>query len=403
MSTPKEKKNPWDALFTSVTRPIPPANNNALARGYIISIHHSISSAAQRAHALSATLNSTNVTTSLASMNISKSSSKTYQGEWFGMAGSFLVRNSFDELSIRCEGALVFVSLLGTSGVVECESFLDKVDVFDHDTLENVEHKEISKRRNALKMFRKNGVIVDLASNPFGWDDTTKDDSEDVIVTSSIDSLQSVADAIYAAAARVCSPQSCDAQRPIPIIFDSLTPLLSLHGAQNVALLLRRFKCLKPHSSPLILSPIIVPILYESISPPDHRLIEDISDAFISLHLRDDTNRDHAIARGVLDLIRRGGVGSGLGGKLMRGRVPVHIMKARESTMNEYSVNVRDGCYWILEYSDDETINAGEEIQNVEQHVGVPKATSRKGIYLENDDPDFDDFDEEDPDDDIDL
>jgi hypothetical protein len=122
--------------------------------------------------------------------------------------------------------------------------------------------------------------------------------------------------------------------------------------------------------------------------------------------LRDEINQSDAIGSGVLDVVRQGG--GTLGGKLMRGRVPVHIMRASES-LKSGANDPRDGCYWILEHCDEDekqsdkqtkknnnTINS-EEPKESEQHKG-PR------IYLDDNDPEFDDFDEEDDiDDDLDL
>lgn len=381
-------------------------------------IQQSITAASHRAHALSSTLNSTNVLTSMANMTLSKSESTKSRGEFFGMAGPFLVRRTFDELCSRCEGAVVFVSLLGNSGVIDLDNLqhANHLDGVGNSDYEDVRLKELNKRRNALRLFRQNGAVVDLASNPFGWDDEEQDSSDGFVTTSAINNLQSIADAIRAAAASVESNrpvqqhtpnQSADTQRPIPIIFDSLTPLLALHGAQNVSVLLQNFK--KVASQQSILSPIIAPILYESISPSNHRLLEDMSDAFMSLQFRDDISKVDAIASGVLDVVRRGG--GVLGGKLMRGIVPVHVMKASEDSKIR-KTDLRDGYYWIMEYDaskekkkQDVTLKAGDSKTNGKEDMKeAGQQKSRPRIYLEDNDPELIDFDEEDDiDDDLDL
>lgn len=414
-SNTNEKKNPWDALFASVTRPIAPATNlGPPSGGYVILIQHSITSEAQRSHALASTLNSTNVVVSMANMNISKTSTRS-RGEWFGMSGPFLTRRVFDELCIKCEGVVVFVSLLGNSGVVDLDE-LQQISRFDgiasDKIYEDTQHKELNKRKNAIRLFKKNGAVVDLATNPFGWDDQKQIDSEGFVTTSTINNLQSIADAVRAAAAVVESrratqqrskEQSGASQRPIPIIFDSMTPLLGLHGAQNVSLLLQNFKQSMPSQS-YITSPIVAPILYESIRPSDHRLLEDVSDSFMSLELRDDINNNDAIRSGVLDIVRQGG--GALGGKLMRGRVPVHIMRASESSKCGTN-DLRDRCYWILEHNDeDEKQSDQQTTNNVIGKEETKESEQQKGprIYLDANDPEFEDFDEEDDiDDDLDL
>ena len=403
----KETKHPWDALFTSATRPSTVAENIPFSGGYTILIHHSVTSASQRAHALSATLDE--MVSSSDRNVISKSHVIRRQGEWFGMAGPFLLKRAFVELCLRCDGAVVFVSVMGNSGVVDFKN-LGCYDADCGKDYEHVQQKEMKKGINALRQFRQNGAVVDLASNPIGWDDEEQNDSDGFISTATINSLQTIFDTIHVAAERLRNQraESENVERPVPIIFDSLTPLLALHGVQNVSLLLKNFKQQVPSKQSL--SPIIAPILYESIRPSDHRLLEDMADAFLSLSLKDNSRNNDAMASGILDVVRHGG--NTLGGKLMRAAAPILIMKAGEGSKHKQTNDIRDNCYWVFDHIDEadeedggkstnhhstKTTNALDQAKSGQNEKPCPR------IFLDNNDPEYEDYDEEDPDDDLDL
>lgn len=391
-------------------------------------------------------IDKSSLTNSLSSMSIAKSSPsrRNFLGEWFGSPGPFLVRRAFDELCDRCDGAVVFVSSLGTSGVLDLEEvqqhFNGGNSEFDgltaveggydneydddlEDEPQRIEKKELDKRKNAIHKYRQNGAWVDLTSNPFGWEDETKcDDYNSFVTTSSMSSLHSIATAIRQAAASVekrhtqHNHPSTEILRPIPIIFESLTPLVHLHGVQRVSLLLKSLGRSEP-----VISPIVAPVLYESINPADHRSLEDISDAIISLNVMDtnvkssSSSRTTTVLSGVLDLVRKGGGGStGLGGKLVRHYVPFQILRASSNATT--GMDVRDGCYWTLEYENDNVRGENKrkstkEPQSTKENTADKPSTesepaqpsSRPRIYLQDDDPEYDDYDEEDPDDDLDL
>lgn len=378
------------------------------------------------------------------------------------MSGPFLVRQAFEELCRRCDGAVIFVSLLGTSGVLDLdeldESNLNDVDYVvndyaadtgddgEDDEGEHINLEMLRKQKSAVqKMFRRNGAWVDLSSDPFGWEEDTENDCGNSFVQrSSMDKLQSIAMAIRRAAANIESrrPSSRGKEKnqrkqqmqpPIPIVFETLTPLLHLHGVEKINLLIKSLGRSMPSSTtvpsginPPILSPIIVPILYESLRPSEHRCLEDIADSMIHLNVMDTQRRVSAsslndpnsttVISGVMDLVRRGGGGGGnLGGKLIRHCVPFHIMRA--ASIGTFPLDARDSCYWVLDRdANDDTEESNKDQQVSNQSTGSTTTTSagepassttgpsRPRIYLQDDDPEFDDFDEEDDlDDDIDL
>lgn len=176
--------------------------------------------------------------------------------------------------------------------------------------------------------FQRNGVTVELASDPLGWDEN--DDEEDGennqeddddgpstthrCYSSRMDSLQAVLTTIEGAAASIASTQDGDAgneatTRDIPVIFDSIVPLLSYHGSAKTY---RFLQCLLGRgtignssdsaSTRVALSPIVAPISIESIRPADMRRFEDEADAIVCL------------SGGEMRTMRRGGGDGKVGG-----------------------------------------------------------------------------------------
>lgn len=556
--------NPWEALFSSVTRPrtavvataaaasgasaatedniIDVTNANARG-GYTILIQHSMTPSSQRQWAV------TSSTTTIAGDNkkyfnkslakdkpnySSSSSSSSIIGSgslltrdtraaaaaappppahWNdSMSGPMVVQQAFEELCHRCNGAVVFVSSLGTKGgnnFIDLET-LDQYTTTcqtddgdgggadmhgDHticQSMNNLQLSRIRNKRELLQTFHTNGAWVDLSSNPFGWDeedntDTSKDhnsdiDDEDTISSnnslfvhrSTIQKLLPIVRTIQKAVASIedrrrrrhhqsltkTTTKLPQQQQSIPIVFDSLTPLLQFHGVEKTIVML---KCLRsgvgvplsiaPSRSiaggssssitlpPLppttittsILSPIIAPVLYESLRPSEHRNLEDISDAMIHLKLNLDISEYHAsttmttttslpssltdqytniaVIPAVMDLVRRGG-GGGSGGKLIRHCIPLRIMRSSslDSTKNKINCPLKEDWHWeILDHDEihgknvvpavakGETLQINQLINADEQksQTSSTKSMSRPRIYLQDDDPDNDFHDEE--------
>ena len=351
----------------------------------------------------------------------SSSSSRRTGGDWYGISGPFLVRQAFQDLSKKCNGRVVFVSVAGTSGILDLDLDINSSSDDDHGN------------NDAIQLFRQNGAVVDLNSNPFGWNDENEDENNCCInsfsIKATLNNLLLIAIAIRQAASHIDSSEQQSSQQPIPIIFDTLTPLLHLHGAERITILLKSLgRTTAPldnsnNTSSSILSPIIAPVLYESICLSDHRTLEDCADAMVSLNLMDTatTATNHVVeakddnsvvvVSGVMNLVRRGGGGGnvGLGGKLMRHCVPVHILRSLSTTTGD----LKDGCYWIIDSGDNDNTdcNAAERgkkqtrstnssISEMGQSQLTDTNSSRPKIYLEDDDPDYQDYDE---DDDLDL
>ena len=460
-------------------------NNNK--GGYTILIQYSLTPKSQRQYALSSTIamhtsdkkkastTYASLPSGMASMTLTKSPPTTSNAQkrtinnggsasYYGMSGPFLVRQAFDELCNRCNGGVVYVSTLSTNSVLDLieleemsndnnyigdynnnmSSNQDGYDSGDDDDNDNESNlRLLQKHQNAKQMFRRNGAVVDLSSNPFGWEDSDTEDDDDgcdlFMHKCNMNKLHPIAMSIRKAATNVESRRHHHTslaqqdqnnkqimQQPIPIIFESMTPVLNAHGVDKVCALLKSLGRVLQDSTnkSTILSPIVVPILYESISPSEHRCLEDVSDAMVHLNSFDSpgdslsqNNLSSTTLSGVMDLVRRGC--GGLGGKFIRHYTPFHIMRLVSKNMKD----MQDSCYWVLEH-DDESENISSEdkdtkkkegtrsttrtskAENNKEQVsdtGATNNTSRPRIYLQDDDPEFDDFDEEEEDDDLDF
>lgn len=396
-----------------------------------------------------------------------------------------VVRQAFEELCYRCNGAVVFVSLLGDGGGVLDMEELGESDGYgitddedggdQHDNDDNDDEmcqrmnnlhlaRKQYRRTPVLRKFRKYGAYVDLSLNPFGWDDEDATDNNSIIHNEEDDSfvhrsmipqLPSIVRTIQKAVASIehrrrhCQPnattttttgkqQQTQQQQPIPIVFDSLTPLLQYHGVEKIILMLkclRRVAVSTPPTIPTeggtssssssyssIISPIVAPVVFELLRPSEHRSLEDVADALIHLKFMD-TSGDHVststtspstaagVIRGMLDLVRRGGGGGGggSGGKFMRHCVPVRILR---SSMDSAKLNNRLKENWSWEILDHDGSHHGTDVAvakeeslqtkpptNVEPdsltNNSTTRSSSRPRIYLQDDDPDDEFYDEE--------
>jgi len=452
--------NPWEALFSSVTRPLPlrgaAYDGNASASssssssmsssgaspphpsasgGYTILVQHSANCASLRSHASSSVRGG---------RGGGGGGGNDNDNVGYGISGPFLVGRAFEELCRRCDGAVVLVSSIG--GVLDVDELLDGCnkddygddcdadydyddegcDFEDDDGISlsggrNGSHPQtLMKRRDGwMRRFRRNGACVDLSSDPFGWeegdhseeddvDDTTdRDDDDDARCDSlflhgcTMNKLSLVAIAIRRAAAAVEARRSTSAvgrnpsgdatrRQAVPVVFDTLAPLLHAHGTGRVVRFLKSLRIVvhpssssssSSSSSLPVLSPVVVPVLHESLRPSEQRSLEDVSDALVHLRLfggapssgggvgghgpssasasaAASNTSAVVVVSGIVDLVRRGG-GSGRGGgmrggKLVRHCVPFRVMRSPSTTIGgggggDRRTDARGGHYWILD------------------------------------------------------
>ena len=432
---------PWEAMFTSIMRPHDAASSESSAGGYVILLQQSTTCLSFRRH----------LTQSTRVINNSDGGSNDDTHVGWGMTGTFLAKRMFEELCLRCGGAVVLVSLLGGEDwLLDVDESVnhnddgysvhhryDANEYYATNTTDDKGSEEWRKSMQAKQSFRRHGAIVDLSSNSFGWDTDQYDDTDKVegnisnnndtgkafVQKCTINNIQSIVQAIRCAVATIESRRSLNenqhdapfktTKQPVPIMFDTLTPFLHVHSMSRFITLL---KLLKTVSSPYRLSPIVVPVQYESLRPSEMRYLEDAADAFI--HIESTQNNDTLAGSCILDIVRHGGTDRTMGGKLIHHRVPFSIMMSsplscQDSTRDDRMM--RQSYYWILHHNAkdcdknaDPPAVRSTKTMSAEAPDDKPKPTSANSsgprIYYEPNDPDFEFYDEEDElDDDLDI
>ena len=267
---------------------------------------------------------------------------------------------------------------------------------------------------------RKKVQVIDIGSqDPFGWDISTDDGKNTTLAN--INNLQQ----IYQRLEEEFN-QTNTSGTPVILIWQSLTPLIVVHGFQKVLRLLCALPtCLQ-----------IWPVNLQVMTPKQHAQLEDASNAILYLQngemniirqgirergnilrqklpfrleaivsdrhkqrrfriveeaedeeRRNDDDDDHHTKAGKISNKKGNGVNGG------------SVYKAGSIESSHIDSRSR-GAHLYLEESDGGRNERVGGTFSSEMELAAP---SRPRIYLEDDDPEFDDFDEEDPDDDLDL
>lgn len=263
--------------------------------------------------------------------------------------------------------------------------------------------------------------VVDAASDPFGWDNGCAGEEESSVANvgnldSVVERIRDEVSGVLAAAADGEGAANTPAA-PVPLVIQSLTPILQIHG------LARTLRFLKSVSS--LCCPVVVPALTELLTPSQHRQLEDTANALLCLHggeavlLREGVRERGNVVRENLpfrivpdadrpgermveitaekeDVTERGGE-----------TVDSLVGKGDEGVASSQSASSRRKVRLKLE--DEEVVGRGE---GGSRRTGENEASSTAAaataspaprIYLQDDDPEFEDYDEEDPDDDLDI
>lgn len=429
-------------------------------------------------------------------------------------AGFLLVQDTFHKLCQKYNGKVIFISVIG--------NFFTQIPRVKED-----EEHIIS------SSFCKNGLIIDLASDPLGWDSDSEETETEEIQSDQnllncrvrkcklsdlrllLRTIQSNAKSLMVENdgenrfeettnndddSKEIPPNSSSSS--IPIIFDSISPLLLAHGIHPTMKFLealqighqsypQQFHSSNENSSnnneklPQ-LSPMIVPTLSETFLPSHHRLLEDKADALVHVSSKD----------GNLIILRKSARGTGKVSKETQSFSIAHhkrenvLSSSSKTFMNATSVGRKnhpshyDGIHSYIKFTNNNIKNSendqsesnakmkgsletnnnksSDKKTNSDQNEGLDSVTFRLGqlstaektatrdsirqpfqndginntnnnkknkitlkmeddeegrkeesstqekksgprIYMDDDDPEFDDLDEEDPDDDLDL
>lgn len=265
--------------------------------------------------------------------------------------------------------------------------------------------------------------VVDIVSrDPFGWDADCEKSTENDNATSCCTDINSLPD-IYRILREEFRRNNASGRKTI-LVWQSLTPLVVVHGFTKILRLLCALPtCLQ-----------VWPISMQVLAPNEHAQIEDASNAILQMHggemnlIRQGIRERGNIIRQKLSFRLEAIVGDreqhcrfclveeaqaeegeGNDDDIDQGAVKA----AGSNNFDERNNNTPTGTdktgstkskargaqLRIEENDGGRSDNAVGSVSS-EQESAAP---SRPRIYLQEDDPEFDDFDEEDPDDDLDI
>ena len=236
--------------------------------------------------------------------------------------------------------------------------------------------------------------VVNLADNPWGWDDK-KDNNEKEAKGDAI-GLNSLTDILDAVQTRVASSHSvCN------LVVDSLTPLWMRHGAAKVVSFIQRLQRIPQISTLLLHATDTLPaVLHSALEDEAHALLSLREGKAVWMHQgvreRDNMMRQvmkFSLQDGSIELVET---------SLSSSNQPMVAATPDDAPQEEEE-----------EASTRTTANATTTTRSGRPRVQLkleeeeqkkpPAPTSGPRIFMQDDDPEFDDYDEEDPDDDLDI
>lgn len=217
-------------------------------------------------------------------------------------------------------------------------------------------------------------VSLKVATDPLGWDCGESTQAEKVTIAN----LQSLAHLIIDEA----TPNAT-------IILESLTPLISMHGLDHTVHFLQH---LLQHS---VSTTLIIPVLTECLTQAQNIALEDLAHAVLILEGGEAT----LMRRGVRERAN-----------LLREQVHFEInferagLRLLSSTETLTTDNASAPAPAVVP-SPSAHRRGKITLQHDDNDVAAaaPHVPPKPLIYLQDDDPEFDDMDEEDPDDDLDI
>lgn len=274
-------------------------------------------------------------------------------------------------------------------------------------------------------LVQKHGVVIDAYSDPLGWDD------EDDVIHRNMDNrlrstiqLESILTAIRKALQTLNGSADSEEtlQRPIPLLFDSGSNLVLHHGVEKLSMF---FTIIKQTISGRC-SPIIFPTLNETITLFDRRILEEYADGSLTLH------------NGVMNIVKRsvraggmisGGLSIGLRlskeiqnfdvrrgelvlksnkdqgeKKMVKDQLPTGEVKSTETVLKSPSSTEKHGSNKISDHSRPILQHEPDGLHPSNPTTNQTQVTSSKPlIFMQDDDPELEDFDEDEPDDDLDI
>ena len=519
-SNSSAQTTPFQSIFLSTTRPIPiqtapdqRSSNIISYTPYTILFQHStslhqriIASEPTSSSSSSSNTNGTNRNNNALNNNKSEDDDTTKIYENAGIQipkqtqmknnlGHLFIKEAWVECIRRCHGRVILVQTTAASSSILYSGGRSNAGNGDDGTSSFGKNRG---GREEQSMFESNGALIDLYSDPLGWDidddneeEEGKDNSEEHALIEEDEhededekvpnkqrhaaklpvfhgqsgNLESILHAIQQCVKHLSSHASStdsnhhqQQQQPIPIIFDSITPLLIHHGVPKFLLFVTQLKQQATTSfdhhntrktnnqklkSSTIISPIFIPSLLEYIKPPSlHQQMEDYSDAVMTLCngqlniTKRSANRNRSLGGG-------GMVYPGFSGGIRLMKEVQYFgydvskkelvlfnnnssnTNRKKTVENEAERKVEEEKEDVGSYYDHKRKNVNDDTMMNERKksssILLKHESEEKGkadtdtiggesgtkkvprIFIEDNDPEFDDLDEEDPDDDLDI
>lgn len=392
------EKNPFNSLLYSTTRPI---SSSSTYVPYIILFQHSLSFAKRMISSDPKNY------VSYKTCGIDRIQSDSQKD----LTGGHILRNAWRSCVEFCHGRVLYIRVVQNIVLHNDDNNLDK--------WENL----------WLEKWKENGAIIDFKWNTIGEKDdnigNTQIKSRPITYTKYLHDLKSFANHIWCTLSKIQRKSERKEICPIPIIFDSLTPLTHLYGSHAIKILLQHLK--NPPTSMLekyvVSSPIIVPYIIETVPPLDHCAIEDSCDTVWLLQ------------DGMMHITRRSSREGGMN-DVDLGSVGLRLMKDIQSVSfngevnnkNNEDMNKTENKKNIPSNLIPQTISKEKtqpigktmnshnvvlkhkEYEDIINKVEIKKSSSRVNkselcprFYLDEDDPEWADIDMDEPDDDLDI
>jgi hypothetical protein len=255
--------------------------------------------------------------------------------------------------------------------------------------------------------------IVDCCGSgqggPFGWEENSGTKSEE---HSSIPTLERL-DSMDTAVQEILNCRGRGSGDSVVVILESLAPVILRHGLTRTGQWLERV--VSRHNSVALW---LVPVLLETLPCAQHLVLEGMADAVLRLQHGTGQLIRRSIRHAMHPLVRESFSYSihvetkpGAGARIQRRELRVHTssgpMSASKTDVTVTEVPALAPKTTLVSSlrtkSTPLSIHEGSREATTAPTVLPPTQTSAPRIYMQDDDPEFDDFDEEDPDDDLDL
>jgi len=165
------------------------------------------------------------------------------------------------------------------------------------------------------RKLKSNWVVLDVNNQWFDENDVVGE-TETNVMFSPMNNLKKVVEKLKDIM-KMFSQRAGKNEASIPVVFDSIVPLLLCHGLSSTNQFIEILSKLELSSK---ISPIVLPVSIESTSLHNHQILEDSSDAILTVN------------QGNLELFRKSRRGTG---KVMREIIPFTIQDSQLNYLTE--------------------------------------------------------------------